>query len=59
MQPVAATLTRHDGGTATLTLETPQYGISPGQAAVCYDGDRMIGGGWITGTSHSALKLAA
>jgi tRNA-specific 2-thiouridylase len=22
-------------------------GVSPGQAAVCYNGDRVLGGGWI------------
>jgi len=25
----------------------PCYGIAPGQAAVCYDGERVLGGGWI------------
>jgi tRNA-uridine 2-sulfurtransferase len=25
----------------------PQYGVSPGQACVVYDNDRVIGGGWI------------
>ncbi len=25
----------------------PQFGIAPGQAAVFYDGDRVLGGGWI------------
>jgi len=25
----------------------PCHGIAPGQAAVCYDGDRVLGGGWI------------
>jgi len=25
----------------------PQYGVAPGQAVVCYDGDRTLGGGWI------------
>ena len=35
--------------TNEIRLETPHYGISAGQAAVCYIGDRMIGGGWITG----------
>jgi tRNA-uridine 2-sulfurtransferase len=23
------------------------YGVAPGQAAVCYDGNRVLGGGWI------------
>lgn len=46
-----AILTRTGPDTATLTLATPQYGISPGQAAACYIGDRLIGGGWITETA--------
>ena len=25
----------------------PQYGVAPGQAVVLYDGDRVLGGGWI------------
>ncbi len=25
----------------------PQFGIAPGQAVVLYDGDRVLGGGWI------------
>ena len=25
----------------------PCHGIAPGQAAVCYQGDRLLGGGWI------------
>jgi tRNA-specific 2-thiouridylase len=28
-------------------FETPQNGVAPGQAVVCYDGDRVLGGGWI------------
>jgi tRNA-uridine 2-sulfurtransferase len=32
---------------ATLRFETPQPAITPGQAAVFYDGDTVIGGGWI------------
>ncbi len=59
MQPIPATLTRHDDGSATLTLNNAQYGISPGQAAVCYDGERMIGGGWIQSTENSTLTQAA
>jgi tRNA-specific 2-thiouridylase len=25
----------------------PCYGVAPGQAAVCYQGDQVLGGGWI------------
>lgn len=56
---VAATLHQKEGGRAELHLAEPQYGISPGQAAVCYLGDRMIGGGWIAGTARRDLRLAA
>ncbi len=59
MKPIPALLRRGKSGTATLTLPTPQYGIAPGQAAVCYLNDRVIGGGWITGTENSAVKIAA
>lgn len=33
-----------------VTLDPPQYGVAPGQACVVYDGDRVLGGGWIAGT---------
>lgn len=29
-------------------FDEPQTGVAPGQAAVVYDGDRVLGGGWIT-----------
>ncbi len=36
------------GGTATTILFTePEFGVAPGQAAVIYAGERVIGGGWI------------
>ena len=49
MSAVAATIVRDgDGaGTATVTLDSPYYGIAPGQACVAYAGDRLLGGGWI------------
>ncbi|MCK5384365.1 MAG: tRNA 2-thiouridine(34) synthase MnmA [Alphaproteobacteria bacterium] len=54
MKPVPAGLLLSDenSDTAEIHLQTPQYGIAAGQAAVCYINDRMIGGGWIIGTSH-------
>lgn len=46
--PVAATLVlATDGDTAELVLDTPAGAVAPGQAAVLYDGDRVLGGGWI------------
>jgi tRNA-specific 2-thiouridylase len=31
-------------------FEIPEYGVAPGQAAVLYAGDRVLGGGWISET---------
>lgn len=53
-----AKLVAVEGG-AEIHLAEAQFGVSPGQAAVCYDGPRVIGGGWIYGSAHKALKLAA
>jgi tRNA-specific 2-thiouridylase len=46
--PVPATL-QPGGATreAKLVLDAPVEGVAPGQAAVLYDGERMLGGGWI------------
>ncbi|CAA9491189.1 MAG: tRNA-specific 2-thiouridylase MnmA [uncultured Sphingomonas sp.] len=37
----------------------PEYGVAPGQAAVIYDGDRLLGGGWIAETVPAEVALAA
>ena len=39
-----------DGATATIRFAEPEYGVAPGQAAVLYAGERVVGGGWIEGT---------
>jgi tRNA-specific 2-thiouridylase len=39
-------------------FETPEYGVAPGQAAVLYDGDRVLGGGWIEETIAAELEMA-
>ena len=38
-----------------LVFDAPEYGVAPGQAAVLYDGDRVLGGGWIADTESAAL----
>jgi tRNA-specific 2-thiouridylase len=35
------------GGRAEVTFDAPQTAITPGQAAVFYDADVVVGGGWI------------
>ncbi len=39
-----------DGAATTIRFAAPEYGVAPGQAAVLYAGDRVIGGGWIDST---------
>jgi tRNA-specific 2-thiouridylase len=56
---VDATLMPLPDGRAEIHLIDAQYGISAGQAAVIYDGSRVLGGGWICGTNNKALKIAA
>ena len=38
------------GATARIRFATPEYGVAPGQAAVLYASDRVVGGGWIDAT---------
>lgn len=38
---------RRGTGEAHLVLDIPAEGVAPGQAAVLYDGERVLGGGWI------------
>jgi tRNA-specific 2-thiouridylase len=37
----------HGASKAVVTFHQPQRAITPGQAAVFYDGDEVLGGGWI------------
>jgi tRNA-specific 2-thiouridylase len=60
-KPVAARFDPGSGsgaGGATVHFDEPEYGVSPGQAAVLYDGDRLLGGGWIDETVPAELEPA-
>jgi tRNA-specific 2-thiouridylase len=46
-QPVAASVEQTEGGRWRVTFAEPAAGTSPGQAAVIYQGERVLGGGWI------------
>jgi tRNA-uridine 2-sulfurtransferase len=41
-----------------LHFDDPEYGVAPGQAAVLYAGDRVLGGGWIEETVSAELAPA-
>ena len=52
-----ASVQPHDSRRASVTFETPQRAITPGQAAVFYDGDEVTGGGWI-GNAEFGMRSA-
>jgi len=39
------------GATTALMFDAPEFGVAPGQAAVLYDGSRVLGGGTIAATA--------
>ncbi|MGB3712575.1 MAG: tRNA 2-thiouridine(34) synthase MnmA, partial [Erythrobacter sp.] len=55
-KPVAVTLEGKlgDGATCAIRFAEPERGVAPGQAAVIYAGDRVVGGGWIDTTTPVA-----
>jgi len=46
-EPAPATIERTADGEILVTFDQPQRAITPGQAAVFYDGEVVVGGGWI------------
>jgi tRNA-specific 2-thiouridylase len=48
--PVVVEGAMGDGAEVVLRFATPEYGVAPGQAAVIYEGERVVGGGWIAQT---------
>ena len=46
-QPATVTLDPADSSRFSVKFDEPQAGVAPGQAAVVYQGERVLGGGWI------------
>jgi tRNA-uridine 2-sulfurtransferase len=46
-QPAPATVRALGDSRAEVVFDVPQIAVTPGQAVVFYDGDRVVGGGWI------------
>ena len=46
-EPAPATIEKTASDQILVTFDEPQRAVSPGQAAVFYDGDVVVGGGWI------------
>ncbi len=46
--PIDAVVTATSPTDAAIALNNPEYGVAYGQAGVFYDGERVLGGGWIT-----------
>lgn len=43
-------------GTAAIGFDDPEFGVAPGQAAVLYDGSRVLGGGTIKTTVAAVVR---
>ncbi|HLZ13464.1 MAG TPA: tRNA 2-thiouridine(34) synthase MnmA [Candidatus Acidoferrum sp.] len=49
-EPAFATIEALEGDATRITFDVPQRAVTPGQAAVFYDGEVVLGGGWIRQT---------
>jgi tRNA-specific 2-thiouridylase len=56
--PIALDGPLGDGADTRIRFAAPEFGVAPGQAAVLYAGDRVIGGGWIDATEAAVDQLS-
>jgi tRNA-specific 2-thiouridylase len=54
---VAARLVPLPDGSAELRFAEPQFAVTPGQMAALYDGDEVLGGGWIAETDPTDPRV--
>ena len=52
-----ATVTSTGAGRAHVLFDDSQIAITPGQAVVFYDGEEVLGGGWIEKHGTKALEV--
>ena len=48
-----------DAQTAEVDFDSPELAVTPGQAAVFYDGDRVLGGGFIAEAEPADVAVRA
>ncbi|MFQ3680503.1 MAG: tRNA 2-thiouridine(34) synthase MnmA [Pseudanabaenaceae cyanobacterium] len=56
-EPAAAEIIPTSATTARIVFDEPQFAIAPGQAAVWYDGDRVLGGGILQKSEESPCPI--
>ena len=57
-EPVPATVRAVSDDRAEVVLDEAHAGVAPGQACVFYDGERVLGGGWIAREDAAAKSRA-
>jgi len=59
-RPVPARFVPDGASAGNVVFDAPEYGVAPGQAAVFYSAERVMGGGWIESTQAADVTgLAA
>jgi tRNA-specific 2-thiouridylase len=56
-RPVPARVEAMGAGRLVIRLEEPQFAVTSGQSAVLYQGERLLGGGFIARPLYNALGL--
>jgi tRNA-uridine 2-sulfurtransferase len=48
-----------EGNVARVTFESPEHSLTPGQGAAFYDGDLLLGGGWIRSVVRMGVESSS